>query len=107
MSFDCTIERVGDATTVVPEGDIGVETIAPMRAILQQVIENASGGRVDVDMQAVTFLDSTGLGMLVAAHRAAAAKGVDLKLRDPGPVVAMVLQISALDTVLVRTPEGD
>ncbi|HEY0000286.1 MAG TPA: STAS domain-containing protein [Actinoplanes sp.] len=107
MSFDCTIERAGDTITVVPQGDIGMETTAVMREVLRQVVESHDRGQIDVDMRAVTFLDSTGLGMLVAAHRAAAAKGVDLLLREPGPVVGMVLQIANLDGVLVRKTEAD
>jgi anti-anti-sigma factor len=102
MSFDCTIERAGDTIVVIPEGDIGVETTAAMREVLRQVVDSLDSGRIDVDMSAVTFLDSTGLGMFVAAHRAASAKGIELKLLDPGPLITMVLQISALDGVLVR-----
>ena len=107
MSFDCTIERAGDTITVVPEGDIGMETTPLMREVLRQVVESHDNGRIDVDMRAVTFLDSTGLGMLVAAHRAAAAKGIDLRLCEPGPVVGMVLQIANLDDVLVRKTTAD
>jgi anti-anti-sigma factor len=107
VSFDCAIERAGDTIIVAPKGDISMETTATMRELLRQVVESHSGNRVDVDMRDVTFLDSTGLGMLVAAHRAAAAKGIDLKLTDPGPVVKMVLDISALTAVLVREPTGD
>lgn len=102
MSFDCTIERAGDTIVVAPEGDIGVETTVAMREVLRQVVDSLDGGRVDVDLRAVTFLDSTGLGMFVAAHRAATAKGIDLKLCDPGPMINMVLQIAALDGILVR-----
>jgi anti-anti-sigma factor len=105
MSFDCTIERAGDTIIVAPEGDIGVETTATMREVLRQVVDSLDSGRIDVDMRAVTFLDSTGLGMFVAAHRAATTKGIDLKLSEPGPVIRMVLEISALHSVLVREPE--
>jgi anti-anti-sigma factor len=102
VSFDCTIERVGSTITVVPEGDIGVETVDAMREVLRQAVASLDGGHIDVDMRSVTFLDSTGLGMIVAARRAAAAKGVELTVSEPGPVVNMVLQIAGLDSVLVR-----
>ena len=107
MSFDCTIERSGDTIIVVPEGDIDMETTATMREVLRQVVDSLDGGRIDVDMRAVTFLDSTGLGMIVAAQRAAAAKRIDLKLREPGPMIKMVLEIAALDGVLVRKPTDE
>jgi anti-anti-sigma factor len=91
---------------VVPEGAIGVETTMAMREILRQVVDRLDSGRIDVDMRAVTFLDSTGLGMFVAAYRAATAKGIDLKLGEPEPMISrMVLEISALHAVLDRETE--
>jgi len=104
MPFDCTIERRDDTITVVPQGDISLDTTPLMREVLRQVVESRDGGRVDVDMSAVTFLDSSGLGMLVAAQRAAAARGTDLMLCEPGPLIRMVLEIANLQERLVRSP---
>jgi len=105
MSFECEIERNGDRITVVPEGDIGMENTAVLREVLRKVIENHEGGRIDIDMRSVTFLDSSGIGMLVAAQRAAAVKGTTLMLREPGPMIRMVLDIAHLDGTLVA-PAG-
>jgi anti-sigma B factor antagonist len=104
MAFDCTIERRHDRMVVVPEGDIDVGSAAAMRQLLQQIIERKDVRHVDVDMRAVTFLDSTGLGMFVAAHRAAAARDITLRLRAPGPVVRMVLEVTHLDGILTADP---
>ncbi|MET0415250.1 MAG: STAS domain-containing protein [Actinoplanes sp.] len=102
MSFDYTILRDGDTITVAPEGDISLETIPVLREVLRQVVESHENGRIDVDMTSVTFLDSSGIGVLVAAKRAAAARGTDLMLTEPGPMIRMVLQISNLEEILVR-----
>jgi anti-sigma B factor antagonist len=100
MPFDCTIEREGETMVVVPEGDVDVVNAAVLRQVLQQVVERRDCTRLDIDMSAVTFLDSSGLGMLVAAQRAAAAQGITLQLREPGPMVRMVLEVTNLDRVL-------
>jgi anti-anti-sigma factor len=107
MAFECSVERYGDTITVAPQGDLGLETVAVMRELLKQVIETTPDGRIDIDMQAVTFLDSSGLGMLVAAQRAAAAKGTTLKLEQPGPMIRMVLEVSGLDQTLLASPVAD
>ncbi|MGX6600684.1 STAS domain-containing protein [Micromonosporaceae bacterium Da 78-11] len=104
MSFDCTIHQHDDTITVIPEGDISLETIATMREVLRQVVESREGGHIDVDMSEVTFLDSSGIGMLVAAKRAAAAKGTALMLTEPGPMIRMVLEISNLHEFLIKAP---
>jgi anti-anti-sigma factor len=104
MSFDCTIQRHDGTVTVVPEGDISLETTSVMREVLRQVVESDTGDEIDVDMSAVTFLDSSGIGMLVAAQRAAAARGKTLMLSEPGPMTTMVLQIANLQDILVKAP---
>ncbi|MFI5495148.1 STAS domain-containing protein [Actinoplanes sp. NPDC051859] len=100
MPFDCTIERDGDTIVVAPEGDVDVDNAAALRQVLHQVVDRQDCTRLDVDMSAVTFLDSPGLGMLIAAHRAAAGRGITLRLRDPGPMVRMVLEVTNLHELL-------
>jgi anti-anti-sigma factor len=104
VSFDCTIERDGDLITVVPAGDIDWQNVSLLREVLRQVVDRREAGRIDVDMRDVTFLDSSGIGMFVAAQRAAAAKGSVLMLREPGPVVRLVLEVTNLEDQLVAGP---
>lgn len=101
MAFDCTVERQGDTVVVTPEGDVDLETATYLREVLRQVVADKQSGRIDVDMHAVTFLDSSGIGMLVAARRAAEIKGITLRLREPGPMVRMVLEVANLDGLLI------
>jgi len=101
MAFDCTVERQGDTVVVTPEGDVDLETATYLREVLRRVVADKHDGRIDVNMSAVTFLDSSGIGMLVAARRAAEVKGIVLKLREPGPMVRMVLEVANLDGLLI------
>ena len=101
MSFDCTIEQLGDLIVVTPEGEIDMTNAAVLREVLRNVVDRKNGGRIALDMRDVTFLDSSGLGILVAARRAAAAKGVALRLADPNPIVRMTLDVANLSDLLV------
>jgi anti-sigma B factor antagonist len=47
----------------------------------------------------VSFMDSTGLGTLVAAHSSAKSAGASLRLCDLGPRFSELLQITKLYTV--------
>jgi anti-anti-sigma factor len=107
VSFDYVIERQADTISVRPEGDLALETIAVLREVLRNVVAGQEGGAIDVDMSAVTFLDSSGIGVLIAAQRAAAARGTRLMLVDPGPMIRMVLQIASLEQILVRDTATD
>lgn len=52
-----------------------------------------------VDLSAVEFLDSTGLGVLVGGLKAARKAGGDLRLASPSPPVARLLRLTTLDRV--------
>lgn len=78
-----------------------------LREVLRGTVEATDSDRIDVDMSGVTFLDSSGIGVLVAAQRLAASRGATLMLREPTAMVRMVLEIANLDGILVRDPAND
>jgi anti-sigma B factor antagonist len=57
------------------------------------------GGAVVADLSGVTFLDSSGLGVLVQAHRTALERANQL-LVVASPPVRKLLRLTGLDTVL-------
>lgn len=52
--------------------------------------------QVRIDLQAVTFLDSSGLGVLVAAYRSATAVGAGYRVHGPQSVVYEQLKLAGL-----------
>ena len=55
--------------------------------------------QVVVDMSGVEFCDSTGMNVLLAAHRRAREQGGDLELAAPRPAVRKILQVTGLESV--------
>ncbi|MFC0534194.1 STAS domain-containing protein [Phytohabitans kaempferiae] len=53
-----------------------------------------------VDVDRVTFLDSTGIGALVGGFRQAAAADLSFRLENPRGVVARVLDVAGVLTTL-------
>jgi anti-sigma B factor antagonist len=104
MEFACTIERHDDRVVIVPEGDIDADTAGTLRQILRQAVATADFAHLEVDLHRVAFLDSTGLGVFVAARKAAMARGVTFRLRDFGPMVRMLLQVTHLEEILAGEP---
>src|SRR5262245_20579782 len=52
-----------------------------------------------LDLSEVSFIDSTGLGTLVAIRNATLDRAVTLRLRDATPPVRRLLEITNLDSV--------
>ena len=55
--------------------------------------------QVIVDMSGVEFCDSTGMNVLLAAHRKAREQGGDLELAAPRPAIRKILQVTGLESV--------
>jgi anti-sigma B factor antagonist len=59
----------------------------------------AGGTRLIVDLQAVTYIDSTALASLVTMHQRAAAAGGELKLANVQTPVRVLLELTRLHLV--------
>lgn len=83
---------------VAASGEIDLATAPALRTELLAALVRHSP-RLVLDLSGVTFLDSTGLAVLVAVHRRARAAGGELSLFGPQPVVRKLLGITYLDRV--------
>jgi len=94
MQFDCTSERRGDTVVVTPFGELDRDTAPQLRTVLAAAVGEAGSGRVDVELRHVTFMDSSGVGALLAGHRLAQSAGTKLHVRGPSAAVRAVLDIT-------------
>jgi anti-sigma B factor antagonist len=99
MALKMTNREVDGVSVVALDGRIvlGEES----NALREKVKSLIAGGKkkVVLNMNNVTFIDSAGLGTLVAAHHSAKTQGAALKLCHLGSKFQEVLQITKLLTV--------
>jgi anti-sigma B factor antagonist len=62
---------VDDPLTVVCHGELDVATVPELDRVLRGLAERNPGATIRVDMAEVTFIDSSGLGVLVSALKRA------------------------------------
>ncbi len=89
------IERNGVPTLVIT-GEVDLACVDELRDQLHAITSAPLGTGV-VDLSGVTFLDSSGLGVLIAAKKHAVAANADLALAAPSPPCRKVLEISGAD----------
>lgn len=96
MELSLQTRAVADRTVLEVGGEIDVYTAPRLRERLLELI--AEGEReLLVDMEAVEFLDSTGLGVLVGVQRLVAAQGGHLSLICSQERILKVFRITGLD----------
>ena len=91
--MDYQIHTEGPVRVVELSGDLDVAGAPTLQGAMQEIIDNG-GQHVVVDLGAVPFMDSSGLGVLVAAHRRMGAVGGRLALAGAGPALAKVFQLT-------------
>jgi anti-sigma B factor antagonist len=89
-----------DASTAVVDiaGEVDVATTPHLRATLHELAESEDIDRIVVDLDAVEFIDSSGLGVLIGCARRLRPKG-ELLLVCSRPNINRVFEITGLDTL--------
>ena len=64
-------------------------------------------GTLALDLSELTFINSGGLGAIVAAHRRCRERSGALCVINPRPAVAQVLRITHLDRLIATYPDTD
>jgi anti-sigma B factor antagonist len=93
-------------TEVRLAGEIDVTTVVQARTLLGDAITDNPGAVITVDMADVSFLDSTGIGVVVSALKRARHGGGDLRLVRVQPQVFKVFQLTGLTRALEVEPSG-
>ena len=97
--MDLDIQNDGGVTIITVQGDlvIGDAETSFKKAVIRLIEE----GRVNllIDLSAVGFLDSSGLGALVRALTNTQKEGGQTKLLNAGPQIRKLLQMTKLDSV--------
>jgi anti-sigma B factor antagonist len=84
------------------EGELDAESATEVRERLGDLILHGVL-TVVVDLQHLTFIDSTGLGVLVGAVRRLRERGGDLVLSAPPPAVLRAIEVSGLAEIFTVT----
>jgi anti-sigma B factor antagonist len=94
-----SIRELTGCMVVSPIGEFDIATATELRTHLCRVL-NRWQRPVVVDLGGVTFMDSSGLGALLAGYRRATQLGCEFVLAAPAPQVAKVLEMTAMGHVL-------
>ncbi|MFS8879805.1 STAS domain-containing protein [Synechococcus sp. H55.11] len=90
----------GQQLAIVPlEGRFDAKVASEVRQLLQQVLDFGYHNLL-IDMSAVTFMDSSGLGVLISSLRKCRTAGGNLSLCCVPESVALVLSLTSMEKVL-------
>lgn len=88
----------GDWQILGVDGELDLSTSERFRDALTELVDASS--YVAIDLRAVSFMDSTALGVVVAAMKRARERGGEVALVGPIGSPRKVLSITALDQIM-------
>ncbi len=93
------VERKGMISLIRVDGEVSIETAAELRDLMLKEIEDGII-KIVVDLSKTTYIDSTGLGILISGLRKVGKEGGDLKILGPlAPQVKRIFELTRLDRV--------
>ena len=92
------------ATRIAVTGDLDMFAAGELRERLLR-LDRESDGDIEIDLAAVSFIDSGGIGVLVGALRRAEAQGRRLTVVNVGAAVRQVFEVTHLARAFGLDPE--
>ena len=94
--FDITLRWSDGQRAMVVSGELTLETATPVRDLLEIVCAN-DATEVELDLRDLTFIDSTGIGVIMVAKKACAGQGCGFFLiPSKAPQPARIWELSGL-----------
>lgn len=104
-NFSATACRAGDTVYIYAAGEIDMATAPTWRTVLLAAIEQPLPLRhMRVDLAEVTFMDASGIGVLISVRESARCRGAGFTVLNPNGVVARLFEILDLTETLTLAP---
>ena len=87
--------RIGGGTVIVARGDLDYGAADRFRACVERALQPPPG-TLYLDLRLVTFVDSSGMGALVSAHKLTERAGSRLVLESPSAMLLRTLRTAGL-----------
>jgi anti-anti-sigma factor len=97
--FNCTVRSNGARSVLGLDGEFDMAASDEVEGQLASLRRSNPAGIV-VDLSEVTFVDSTGLHILLRLQAASREEGFELSIVRGGEQIAKVFEITGLDAVL-------
>ena len=107
MTTHPQVEEFADGVAVRLTGELDAYDAPSMRTAFAELVTAHAGATVVLDLEAVTFLDSTALGTIVGLLRRVREGDGALRVVLPDTPARRIFEVTALDRVLDIWPSRD
>ena len=103
----CRINFSENMLTAYLDGEIDHHSVKPVREEIDNTIDRLQPKALALDFSGVTFMDSSGIGLVMGRYRKIAPYNAQLYVFNPPPSIAKVMRLSGIDKIAkIENPKG-
>lgn len=105
--MDLNDQKIDNYLVLSVNGNIVLEDTTKLKDHVEQYIEDASLKGIIIDCEKVTFIDSSGLGLIVSIYKTLKKMGKKLALTALSERTMEIFTLTKLDNILTITRDND
>jgi anti-sigma B factor antagonist len=102
--FEISVSEEPDTVVIAVSGELDLATAPQLREACAKAVQSAAG-TVRIDVGGLTFLDSSGISVLVETHRDLEARNGSLILHCVGDRTQRVLEVAGLSDFFAHSDQ--
>ena len=83
-------------------GELDEHSAAFVRKIMDDALESENFGNAIMDLSRLSFMDSTGIGVVIGRYKLMRKRNKKLFVRNPSPTVDKIFKMSGLYEIIAR-----
>lgn len=99
-------QRQRSTLIVYPQGELDHHSAQAMREELDAFIRDEQIDRLIFDMRDLTFMDSSGIGVLIGRYKILSRRGGSVCVRNMSAQVEKLFTLSGLHRIIQKTCQG-
>ena len=101
------LTREGDTLTAHLIGELDHHTAATLRQQIDTAILSCRSKQINIDLNRMTFMDSSGIGLILGRYRLMTAEGGHLTLQNISPRVERMIRLAGLERLPIWKPNTE
>lgn len=85
---------------VILKGEVDISNAAQLKSELQAMLKEKMAP-VTMDIKDLSYIDSTGLGVIIGTYKRMEERGISMKMKNPVKNVEKLLKITNLDRIFL------
>lgn len=100
LTIERTFHDEDNRWNIILKGEVDISNASQLRSELKTMLEEKTAS-VTMDIKDLSYIDSTGLGVMIGAYTRMKEQGVSMKMVNPAKNVEKLLKITSLDRIFL------